>query len=121
MAIVPRTASARQALEAAANEMIRKSLEGVTSMAEKSDILTPWKEQDRRNREVYNPTGVADPSLRKGMYHRTWNSRDDHLNSRDGSARGRGRTSSPSLDEFVEKQTGRPSGMGRDVWFDDER
>lgn len=120
MAIVPRTAAARQALEAAANELIRKSLEGVTSMAEKSDILTPWKEQDRRSREVYNPSGVADSSLRSGMYHRSWNSRDAHLNSRDGVATRGSRTGmSSSLENFVEKATGRPAG-GRDVWFDDE-
>jgi hypothetical protein len=75
-------------LEAVANELLRQSLMGVTSMAAKSDLLTPWKEQDRKNREVYSNTGTADPSLRRGMYHRAWNSRDAHLNSRDGSTRG---------------------------------
>jgi hypothetical protein len=85
-------------LEDVANEMIRKSLEGVTSMAEKSDILTPWKEQDRRNREVYNAIGVPDPSTRKGLYHRVRNAGYDHLNSRDGIVRGH-RTQ--SLSDFV--------------------
>jgi hypothetical protein len=71
-------------LEEAANELIRRSLEGVTSMSEKSDILTPWKEMDRRRREVYNVEGKPDGSLRRGMYHRAWNSRHRHLNSVEG-------------------------------------
>jgi hypothetical protein len=78
-----------QALEDAATELIRKSLEGVTSMSEKSDILTPWKEQDRRGREVYSASGTPDASVRKGMYHRAWNPSSEHLNSRDGVVRGR--------------------------------
>lgn len=71
-------------LEDAATELIRKSLEGVTSMAEKSDILTPWKEMDRRRREVYTESGVPDGSVRRGMYNRAWNSQHPHLNSVDG-------------------------------------
>lgn len=74
-------------LDDAATEMIRKSMEGVTSMAEKSDILTPWKEKDRQSREVYSTTGTPDSSTRLGMYNRAWNSRDTHLNSRDGVTR----------------------------------
>ena len=54
-----------QALEDEANELIRKALEGVTSMTAKSDILTPWKERDRLSREVYNSTGVAEPTTRQ--------------------------------------------------------
>jgi hypothetical protein len=73
-----------QQLEDAATELIRKSLEGVTSMSAKSDILTPWKEQDRRRREVYTAEGVPDGALRRGMYHRAWNSTHRHLNSMDG-------------------------------------
>lgn len=75
-----------QQLEDAATELIRKSLEGVTSMSAKSDILTPWKEKDRRDREVYNPAGVPDASVRKGMYHRVYNPAQTHLNSREGIA-----------------------------------
>jgi hypothetical protein len=71
-------------LDDAATELIRKSLEGVTSMSEKSDILTPWKEVDRRRREVYTENGVPDGSLRRGMYHRAWNSHHPHLNSVNG-------------------------------------
>lgn len=73
-----------QQLEDAATELIRESLEGVTSMSAKSDILTPWKEVDRRRREVYTADGVPDGAVRRGMYHRAWNSRHPHLNSVDG-------------------------------------
>lgn len=73
-----------QQLDDAATEMIRKSLEGVTSMAAKSDILTPWKDQDRKRREVYSSEGVPDGALRRGMFHRAWNSTHRHLNSVDG-------------------------------------
>ena len=75
-----------QQLDDAATELIRKSLEGVTSMSAKSDILTPWKDQDRRRREVYSGEGVPDGALRRGMYHRAWNSRSPHLNSIEGTA-----------------------------------
>lgn len=71
-------------LEEAATEIIRKSLEGVTSRSEKSDILTPWKMKDRLNREVSTSSGFADGALRRGMFHRAWNSEAQHLNSRDG-------------------------------------
>lgn len=73
-----------QHLDDAATELIRKSLEGVTSMSAKSDILTPWKDQDRKRREVYTEEGVPDGALRRGMYHRAWNSTHRHLNSVDG-------------------------------------
>lgn len=72
------------ALEAAADELIRDSLKGVTSREAKSDILTPWKLKDRQTREILTKVGVVDPSLRRGMYHRRWNSESPHLNSRDG-------------------------------------
>lgn len=71
-------------LEAQADELIRKSLEGVTRRSEKSDILTPWKQEDRWNHEVYPGSGFADPAVRKGMFGRIWNPKYPHLNSRDG-------------------------------------
>jgi hypothetical protein len=71
-------------LDDAATELIRKDLEGVTSMSAKSDVLTPWKEMDRKRREVYTEDGVPDGSVRRGMYHRAWNSRYPHLNSSEG-------------------------------------
>lgn len=73
-------------LEAAANELIRESLEGVTRRADKSDILTAWKEQDRKRREVYSSSGVVDAAMRKGYFHRAWNPAHAHLNSREGIA-----------------------------------
>jgi hypothetical protein len=72
------------ALEEAANAIIFGSLKGVTSRSAKSDVLTPWKEEDRAKREILTGTGTADPAVRRGMYHRAWNSRHGHLNSRDG-------------------------------------
>lgn len=71
-------------LEAQADELIRQSLAGVTSREAKSDILTPWKQQDRWDHEVYTSSGTADPSVRLGQFSRTWNSKYPHLNSRDG-------------------------------------
>lgn len=73
-----------QMLDDAATELIRQSLEGVTSMSEKSDVLTPWKEMDRKRREVYTTDGVPDGAVRRGMYHRAWNSNSPHLNSVEG-------------------------------------
>lgn len=70
-------------LEAEADRLIKESLAGVTSQSEKSDILTPWKEKDRRQREVYVPSGVPEET-RRGMYSRSWNSTSPHLNSVDG-------------------------------------
>lgn len=86
-------------LEAEADEWIRQSLKGVTARSAKSDILTPWKEQDRKSREVYVPSGVPDPSERQGMFHRSYNPARPELNSRDGISRAAARTS-----------TTRPSG-----------
>lgn len=70
-----------QQLEDAATALIKESLEGVTSMSAKSDILTPWKEQDRKSREVYNKEGAPDGALRRGMFHRAYNPQYRHLNS----------------------------------------
>jgi hypothetical protein len=75
-------------LEAEANELIFGSLKGVTSQREKSDILTPWKEQDRLRREVYSFAGTVDPATRQGIYGRALNTQQLHLNSREGWARG---------------------------------
>jgi hypothetical protein len=73
-------------LEAEADALLRQSLQGVTSHSAKSDILTPWKEVDRRRREVYVATGIPDPSVRQGMFNRSLNPTRPHLNSRDGGA-----------------------------------
>lgn len=73
-------------LEEQANELIRQSLEGVTSHEAKKDILTPWKQADRYRREVYVVSGTPDPAIRKGFFHRVYNRFAPHLASRDGVA-----------------------------------
>lgn len=70
-------------LEDAANALIKESLAGVTRHRDKSDILTARKEEDRRNREVYVPSGTPDPSQRRGVFTRAWNRERPELNSRD--------------------------------------
>lgn len=73
-------------LEAEANRLLRESLEGVTKHSEKADLLTPWKERERRRREVYTTSGTPDASIRRGIFHRALNPSRPHLNSRDGIA-----------------------------------
>lgn len=70
-------------LEAEADRLIKESLEGVTSQSAKSDILTPWKEQNRKSKEVYTAAGSPDSSTRSGMFHRVINRTKPHLNSVD--------------------------------------
>jgi hypothetical protein len=84
-------------LEDVATALITESLRGVTSRSAKSDILTPWKEEDRATREILTSTGVADPSVRRGMFRRAWNPRQSHLNSRDGHYPSRRIPDSPDL------------------------
>lgn len=76
------------ALEAEADQLLHDMLAGVKSHSEKRDVLTPWKDRDRRSREVYVPSGTPDPSNRLGMYHRAFNAKQQHLNSRDGESIG---------------------------------
>jgi hypothetical protein len=71
-------------LEDQADALLWESLKGVTSREAKSDVLTPWKQQDRWDHEVYTGTGFADPAVRKGVFSRARNPKDPHLNSRDG-------------------------------------
>lgn len=89
MSTLPFRSGVNVTLEEVADELLRQSLVGVTSHEAKRDVLTPWKKRDRRRREVFNSTGVADPSIRKGMYHRSANPDYPELNSRDGVAQAR--------------------------------
>lgn len=73
-------------LEQAANEWIYGSLKGVTSQKAKDDILTPWKENDRRSKEVLTASGAPDAMIRRGMYHRAANATKPYLNAREGIA-----------------------------------
>ena len=102
-------------LEDAANEILRQSMAGVTSHEAKRDILTPWKEKDRRSREVYAGTGVVDPALRRGNFNRVANKAAPHLNSIEGKVAPLGRTAEAhrprtdrtmSLRQFLEDQQG---------------
>lgn len=77
------------ALEEAADRLIKESLAGVTRHSDKSDILTPWKLQERQRREVMVPSGTPDSALRQGIFNRVLNPTSPHLNSRTGTA-GRG-------------------------------
>jgi len=72
-------------LEAIADALIFGSLKDVTSREEKSDVLTPWKEKNRKSREILSSSGhPIDGALRRGMYHRAYNPVQKHLNSYDG-------------------------------------
>jgi hypothetical protein len=89
-------------LEQEANRILRESLEGVTAHSAKKDILTPWKERERRRREVYVNSGTPDPSTRQGMFHRALNTACPELNSRDGISPPRGnRTDPPKYHDHV--------------------
>lgn len=68
-------------MEEAANEILRQHLSGITKHSDKADVLTPWKEQARRSREVYTSTGVPDGSVRRGIFTRSINPSQPHLNS----------------------------------------
>lgn len=87
-------------LEDAANEIIRESLAGVTKRSDKADILTPWKEMDRKSREVYSASGTVDAATRRGYFHRAWNPAHPHLNSREGVAPAKRYIPTASTDPF---------------------
>lgn len=86
-------------LEEEATRLIRESLRGVTSHEAKADILTAWKETDRRRREVYTASGSPDGAVRRGMFHRGLNASRPELNSRGGHAQPR----SDSLAAFTQE------------------
>lgn len=75
-------------LEEAANEILREHLAPLPR-SQKTDVLTEWKEQNRKSKEVYASGGQVDPAIRRGMFHRAWNRDQPHLNSRDGHTRPR--------------------------------
>src|ERR1700744_2614192 len=85
-------------LEQAADELLRQSLINVKSREEKSDILTPWKESNRRSVEVYSTSGVPDESFRQGMFKRARNRTKPSLNSCDGIVHGRRSMVDPSVE-----------------------
>lgn len=73
-------------LEEYADELLRRSNIGITRAEERGGVLTPYMLASRRAREVYPASGVPDPAMRAGLYHRAYNSGRPDLNSRDGIA-----------------------------------
>jgi hypothetical protein len=74
-------------LTAEADRLLRESMAGITRHSDKKDILTPWKQSERYRREVYVASGTPEPSVRKGIFHRSVNRARPDLNSREGLAR----------------------------------
>jgi hypothetical protein len=85
MSVIPLRSGVHLALEEAADELIRQDLKRHTRHSD-NDVLTPWKEMSRRKREVYVASGVPDPAVRRGCFHRSVNSARPELNSREGIA-----------------------------------
>lgn len=97
-----------KALEEEADRLIKIDMSGSRKLSDKADILTPAKEDLRRRREIFVPSGTPDPALRQGMYHRALNRANADLNSRDGISRSAGRSgaassSTESLRAFVHR------------------
>lgn len=70
-------------LEEHATALLLASIEGATR-AEKSDIITPWKENNLKRREIFTTFGVPDPAVRKGQFSKSYNPAKPDLNSREG-------------------------------------
>lgn len=60
-------------LEAQANEILRKSREGVTKLSEKKDYLTEEQLNLRQEREVPNGHGFPEAHIIRGLYRREYN------------------------------------------------
>lgn len=60
-------------LEEQANAILRDGRKGITALSEKKDYLTDEQLSLRQAREVLNSNGVPDPSIRKGLYRRSYN------------------------------------------------
>ena len=84
-------------LEDEANRLLVESLRGVRKYSDKADILTPWKEKDRRKREILVAGGIADSTVRSGNFRRAFNPARPELNSRPG----RHSSSARGLAQFV--------------------
>ena len=98
-----------RALEAEADRLLKIDLARTSSLSSRSDILTPAKEGLRRRKEILVPSGTPDPSVRQGMYNRVYNTRQVHLNSRDGVSAGgvrfQGSQSTQGLQDFVDSMS----------------
>ena len=60
-------------LEEQANAILREGRRGVTALSEKKDYLTEEQLSLRQAREVLNSNGFPDPSIRQGLYRRSYN------------------------------------------------
>lgn len=59
-------------LEEMANAILRKGREGITALSEKKDYLTDEQLALRQQREVLNTNGFPDPSIKQGLYRRSY-------------------------------------------------
>lgn len=89
-------------LEAEADRLLKQDLSRTTSLASRSDIMTPSKESLRRRKEILVPSGTPDAAIRQGMYDRAFNDRQPHLNSRDGIASTGGMRVQPATSHSLE-------------------
>lgn len=62
----------RSDLEEKANAILREGRRGVTALSEKKDYLTDEQLALRQAREVLNINGHPDPSIKQGLYRRTY-------------------------------------------------
>ncbi|AON96960.1 hypothetical protein BI081_gp147 [Mycobacterium phage Tonenili] len=60
-------------LEELADALLREGRRGVTALSEKKDYLTNEQLALRQQREVLNDNGFPDPSIRQGLYRRSYN------------------------------------------------
>lgn len=65
-------------MEDAANNLLQR-VWSKQNRVEKSDVLTPWKERERRRHELF--VAEPDPAVRQGMFGRAYNPAAPHLNS----------------------------------------
>jgi hypothetical protein len=59
-------------LEEQANAILREGRRGITALSEKKDYLTEEQLNLRQAREVLNANGFPDPSIRQGLYRRSY-------------------------------------------------
>lgn len=96
----PVKAGVDEDLEAQADALIYAETRAAVH-SEKRDILTPWKEQNRKGHEVLMPQ-VVDASTRQGTFTRAYNPVQRHLNSVEGVAGLRPRGVRPQHAHMVE-------------------
>lgn len=59
-------------LEEKANAILRDGRRGITALSEKKDYLTDEQMALRQAREVLNSNGFPDPSIKQGLYRRSY-------------------------------------------------